>query len=812
MATRSLYTGDTFERTGLDYLFHGLTAAQREAVERLEGPLLILAGPGSGKTRVVTHRIANLLTHGVPSYQILALTFTNKAADEMRSRLELLAPGKHVRLNTFHRFCARLLREFAQQVGLRENFTIYDTSDSRQALRRVISQLDIDSTHYTPEQIVGVISKAKNNLVTAEQFAPRSGSPLQSIVARVYPAYQKLLLNSSAVDFDDLLLHVAVLLRDNPEIRHQLDARYQYIMVDEYQDTNRAQYEIIRALSVEYPNLAVTGDPDQSIYGWRGADINNILDFERDFPNVHTVRLEQNYRSTKRILNVAASLIAYNRRRKPKDLFTENDEGAPVRFVRYATQRTEAESIAARIADEVRAGRRRPRDYAVFYRTNALSREFEHAFRAHGMPFQIVNGLEFYQRKEIKDVLAYLTLINNPRDDVALLRVINTPIRGIGRTTIERLTRHASQRGLTLLEAARESGLVTDLPKKTAIVVARFVAMIDRLSAVAMGSVEEILGHVLTETAYRERLKETKTEEDQERLANIEELLTAAKQFDERNAGAAHLEEFLEETSLTGDTDAWDDRADRVTLMTLHGSKGLEFPVVHVIALEQGLIPHERSQNQPDELEEERRLLFVGITRAEEELHLSMAQAREFRGQRKFTVPSSFLFELPREEFDSIEQHWIDPTASAASAEGSRGGDEIAEEYRHESGVDDVSFDPATFGAAPENSHADDVAATVVASMDPESTARRPIGPAWHGAPLKTAADMLTSEPRRPNDVSPDDFVQGMLIKHPTYGLGRIVALSGSGSKRMATVQFVSGAGQKKFVLEQSDLRPAQGT
>lgn len=787
----------------MDDLFHGLTAAQREAVEHLEGPLLILAGPGSGKTRVVTHRIANLLAHGVPSYQILALTFTNKAADEMRSRLDLLAPGKHVRLSTFHRFCARLLREFALQVGLRENFTIYDTSDSRQALRRVINELNLDSTHYTPDQISGVISKAKNNLVTAEQFTPRGSSPLQSIAARVYPVYQQRLLNSSAVDFDDLLLHVAVLLRDNPEVRSDLDARFQYIMVDEYQDTNRAQYEIIRALSVEHPNLAATGDPDQSIYGWRGADINNILDFERDFPNVHTVRLEQNYRSTKRILSVAGHLISYNQRRKHKELFTENDEGAPVRFVRYATQQTEAESIAARIADEVHAGRRRPRDYAVFYRTNALSREFEHAFHAHGVPFQIVNGLEFYQRKEIKDVLAYLTLINNPRDDVQLLRVINTPTRGIGKTTVDRLARHASQRGLTLLEAARESGLVADLPKKAAITVAKFVAMIDHLSTLASGPVEEMVGHILAATEYRERLQESESEEDQERLANIEELLTAARQFDERNPGVAHLEEFLEETSLAGDTDAWDDRADRVTLMTLHGSKGLEFPVVHVVALEQGLIPHERSQNNPDELEEERRLLFVGLTRAEEELHLSMAIAREFRGQRKFSVPSSFLMELPREELDMVEQHWIDHIPGATTDLQQGGSAEENDEYRHADGGDDVSFDPSTFGA--DEPHAGD-------APDPPATARRPIGPAWHGAPLKTAADMLTTEPARLAAVSPEAFVQGMLVKHPTYGLGRIVALSGSGKNRMATVQFVTIEGQKRFVLEKSDLQPAQGT
>ena len=408
-------------------LFLGLTDAQREAVEHVEGPLLILAGPGSGKTRVVTHRIAHMLSQGIPAAQILALTFTNKAADEMRSRVEWLAPGRPVRLSTFHRFCARLLREYASLVGLRDNYTIYDTSDSLQALRRVIDELNIDATHFTPQQIAAAISAAKNRLVTAEQYAARPGSPIGSFVARIYPAYQARLLASSAVDFDDLLLHTVALLHGNAEVRAELDARFRYVMVDEYQDTNLAQYEIVRALSADYRNLAVTGDPDQSIYGWRGANLSNILEFEKDFPETRVVRLEQNYRSTKRILSVAAQLIAHNRRRKPKDLFTENREGDPVRLTRYATQQNEAETIAARIAAEIRAARRRPLDFAIFYRVNALSRVLEFALRDQGIPYQIVNGLEFFQRKEIKDVLAYLLLLNNRRDDVAFQRVINTP-------------------------------------------------------------------------------------------------------------------------------------------------------------------------------------------------------------------------------------------------------------------------------------------------------------------------------------------------------------------------------------------------
>ena len=432
-----------------------LTDAQREAVLHRDGPLLILAGPGSGKTRVITHRIARLLAEGVPEGQILALTFTNKAAEEMRSRVERLAPGRSVWVSTFHRFCARLLRKYAPLVGLQENYTIYDAGDSLQTLRRVIAEAKIDAPSLTPEAIARAISWAKNNLISAEKYQPRLGHELGTVVKRVYPAYEAKLTASNAVDFDDLLFHVAAVLGENPEVRAALDERYQYILVDEYQDTNLAQYAIARALSIDYPNLAATGDPDQSIYGWRGANLNNILEFENDFPDVRVVRLERNYRSTKRILRVAAELIAHNLRRKEKGLYTENVAGPPVRLVTYPTQREEAEDIAAQIAGQIAAGARRAADFAVFYRTNALSRALEFALRCQGVPYQMVNGLEFLQRKEIKDILAYLQLLNNPHDETALLRVINTPPRGIGRTTIARMTAYATRHGTTLLDAAR---------------------------------------------------------------------------------------------------------------------------------------------------------------------------------------------------------------------------------------------------------------------------------------------------------------------------------------------------------------------
>lgn len=753
-----------------DPLLDNLTPAQREAVEHVDGPLLILAGPGSGKTRVITHRIANLLRLGTPASRILALTFTNKAAQEMKARVEALAPGPTVWTSTFHRFCARLLREHAHLVGLEPNFTIYDAGDSLSALKRVLEAGDIELGHFTPAQLAGGISWAKNHLIRPAEYEARPDSPLGSIVARIYPAYQARLLASNALDFDDLLLHVATLLKENPELRGALDSRYRYVMVDEYQDTNLAQYTIVRALSIDAPNLAVTGDPDQSIYSWRGANLSNILEFEQDYPDAHVVRLEQNYRSTKNILRVADRLIGYNRKRKQKDLFTENEAGVPVRFVSYDTQRAEAEAIAARIAGEIHAGRRKARDFAVFYRVNALSRSLEHALHDLGVPFKMVRGVEFYQRKEIKDVLAYLLLLNNPRDDEAFRRIVNTPPRGIGRSTLNRLAEHAARRGLSMLDAARESGMIEGLPTKAAVQVAKFVAMFDRWGLLVGHPVEEIIGHVLAESGYHAVLSTSESEEDQDRLANIEELLTAAREFDERSPGQGNLEEFLENASLVNDTDSWDSADDRVTMMTLHASKGLEFPVVFIMALEQGLVPHERSQQHPDQLEEERRLLFVGITRAEEELQFSLARYREFRGMRKMSVPSQFLLEMPTDEFEASQSPWGFDVPERASTRG-----EASEEE---------SWD--------------------------ESATWQSTAPAQATTPairLTTAAELAAGS--EAPAVAADVFSQGMLVRHPEYGLGKIVALGGSRAQRKATVEFPA-VGQRTFVLAASPLRPVK--
>ena len=455
--------------------FAGLNEAQRLAVQHVEGPLLILAGPGSGKTRVVTHRVANLLSLGVPARNLLALTFTNKAADEMRRRVARLAPGERVWLGTFHRFGAKLLRRYAERVGLDPNYTIYDATDARQTLKRAIEAERIATLHYPPDRIAAAISAAKNRLITAEEYRSRGGSPLGEVVARAYPAYQRRLLESSAVDFDDLLLHVAKLLRDDPELRAELDERFRFVMVDEYQDTNRAQYVILRALSVDHPNLAATGDPDQSIYGWRGADLNNILEFESDFPDVRVVRLEQNYRSTASILRVADTLIAHNRRRKAKSLFTENAEGTPVRLVTYADQDEEARAVARTIREAVAGGGRRCSDFAIFYRVNALSRAVERALRREQIPFQMVRGQEFYQRREIKDALAYCQLMNNPKDDLAFERTVNSPPRGIGKKTLQRVADYAQHHRLSMLDASRDAAQIEGVGKRPAANVARFV-------------------------------------------------------------------------------------------------------------------------------------------------------------------------------------------------------------------------------------------------------------------------------------------------------------------------------------------------
>ena len=758
-----------------------LTAAQRSAVEHIDGPLLILAGPGSGKTRVVTHRIAHLVAQGISPRQIVALTFTNKAADEMRERASALLPSMAgMQLSTFHRFCVRLLREYAPLLGLSDGFSIYDTDDSLRMLRHVLERQGISQHTFSPRQIAAEISRAKNDLVRAEQYRSPHGMPLATAVAEVYPLYQQQLLSASAVDFDDLLLHVATLLADHPEVRSELDDRFRYLLVDEYQDTNVAQYTILRALSHDYPNLAATGDPDQSIFGWRGANVGNILRFEQDFPGVRVVRLEQNYRSTKAILRAADHLIQHNQQRKHKQLFTDNPEGSPVELTCYADGRDEADSIAAQIAHEISEHHRKPSDFAIFYRINALSRALEFALREQGIPYQLVKGLEFFQRREVKDVIAYLQLVSNPRDDVALLRVINTPRRGIGKKTLGTLTSHAQEHGLPLLESARQAGLIESIAKGTATRVARFVAMYDRLVQEATGSLEELMGLVMSLSGYHESLAESDFEEDQQRLANIEELLTLARQFDQQHPEGAALDQFLEEIALVGDTDDWDETTDRVTLMTLHAAKGLEFPVVFLVAAEEGLLPHERTREDTDAVEEERRLLFVGITRACEVLRLSLARRRDFRGQRRLTIPSQFLLQLPAEQLVQKE--------SMALGGGLLDENDPEDEYREPDLQMEETADDGDLQTPAEKSP---TAATLPAEK------------------IGTAADMVDTPKAVSHETTfdVDAFRVGMRVTHPKYGLGKVAALSGPRATRTATIHFAT-AGVRKFRLKESPLRP----
>ena len=748
----------------------GLTQSQREAVEHVDGPLLVLAGPGSGKTRVVTRRIVHLLEQGISGRNILALTFTNKAADEMGSRVSQLAPGANVWMGTFHRFCARLLRQYASHVGLSENFTIYDGKDSHQAFVQVLDAADIELTQTSPDRIATAISQAKNSLIKAADFQPRLGNPVDRLVAELYPLYENKLLESNAVDFDDLLVHVAHMLRENETLRQQLDQRFAYVLVDEYQDTNFAQYAIVRAISNDFPNLAVTGDPDQAIYGWRGANLGNILDFERDYDSVKVVRLEQNYRSTKNILRVADSLIAQNVRRKQKALFTENPDGKPVRVVAYPSQNDEANEISFRIALAVNQGRRRPRDFAILYRVNALSRNCEHALTKQGIPYQIVHGVEFYQRKEIKDVLAYLQLMNNPRDSVALRRIINVPPRGIGKKTVAQLASHAEEESLTMLGAAREAGIIPSLSKRGAVAVVKFVAVVDHLGEIAMQSLEEIVGLVLNETGYLAWLGDSETEEDANRRANVEELLSAAREFDHQHPERGALEAFLEQASLVNDVDGWGENNDKVTLMTLHAAKGLEFPVVYITAVEHGFLPHDRNMDDPERVEEERRLLFVGMTRAQEELQLSRACYRFRRGTNAPTAPSQFLMEIDRQGVEVVE-----PKTTQM----------FYDDFAHEDSYSEPVYEPL------ENQDHTKLPAT--------------------NAVITTASQLFGQTDAQPEAdkarVNVESFVLGARIMHPEHGPGKIIALGGSRHRRTATINFAAGPQQVKFVLAKSNLR-----
>ena len=745
-----------------------LTPSQQAAIEHVDGPLLVLAGPGSGKTRVVTHRIAHLVEQGVPPRQILAITFTNKAAGEMAERVESLLPGSRIWISTFHKFCARLLRQYAQIAGLESNYTILDSTDQKNALRHVMRELDFDPVSFSPGGVAHMISNAKNDLVTAEAYERRFeqaiGDHWQAAVARIYPAYQKWLLNSNAVDFDDLLVHVAVMLAEHEELRRSLDERYRYILVDEYQDTNQAQYQIVRALSLVYPNLCVTGDPDQSIYGWRGARIENILRFEQDYPDARLVRLEDNFRSTQSILRSADALIANNRQRKHKRLVTPNPEGEPVRLLLFPDSRSEADGIAQEILKSIEDEGRSPSEFAVFYRVNAISRQLELALRRHRVPYQVAAGVAFYDRAEIRDLLAYLRLIYNPADRSAFVRVVNTPLRGLGKTSQDRLMRWADQQGIGLLEACSRSAEVPKLSKRAVTKFRAFERMIADFSLADSGTVESLLQEVIEKTAYTKPWIGSPAEQDQQRLANVEELVAAARQFDVTYRDDTSLEGFLEQTCLVSDVDALDDSSGQVTLMTLHAAKGLEFPVVYLVGVEEGLLPHERALRHDDrqEIEEERRLLFVGMTRAKERLLLTQSARRNMHGREVATIPSLFVSEIDCERV---------PVDTGPEPLPQWQQTELAD--RAERRNRDSSGEPLAFDAK--------LALTTGAALldGSKSAASLPIG-----------------------------FQQGQTVRHPRYGRGTVAETDGYGARRTVTVQFDDGNLTKTFNLAKCPLQP----
>lgn len=765
-------------------LLDGLNPQQAEAVTHGEGPLLIVAGPGSGKTRVITRRVAWLLQNGVHSSRVLAITFTNKAAQEMRDRIEALVPHSRVHISTFHSFGARVLREYGHLFEWDRNFTVYDMDDREKLLKIATEDAGLSPSASNVSSFGTAISKAKNQLVSAEAYANQVGDYFSQCVAKVYPRYEKRLREANACDFDDLLFIPAQWLQKNKEFRAQLDDRWHHTLIDEYQDTNRAQYAIARELNLDHPNICVVGDPDQSIYRFRGSDIRNILDFERDYPSARVIKLGENYRSTRNILAVADALISHNTERKPKPLVTQNQEGRPVRLTIHDTGEQEANQVARKIADEVSAGRWNYRDFAVFVRTNALTRSLESAFVQARVPFQIVKGLAFFERKENKDILAYLRLISNTRDDVAFLRIVNEPARSIGKKTLDSLAHFAQSKGMSLLEGARRAHLIPGLRPGAVKSLVGFARMMDELRSTPTQNPAEMVTAVLDKTGYRKSLSESGQSEDQERLANIEEMITVAAQYALTDPEAT-LQGFLENVALSSSIDGYNKDQDCVSVMTLHAAKGLEFPVVFMVALEEGILPSAFALGGPlgdfsqsKEIEEERRLAFVGMTRAMKELYLSHCQERSFRGVTRQTLPSRFLSELNKAraalEFDSriapMERIRIDsdaePDPNEWFGEGARGPKAPpSKDYR---------------------------------SFRTQSSIPEPIK-------IPNGSSLVASDPTHSPRGAVLSLKEGQTVKHPTYGLGQVMELSGLGALRKVKIRFQT-AGIRSFILDKAQL------
>lgn len=730
---------------------HEVNSQQKEAIRTVEGPVMVVAGPGSGKTRVLTFRIAHLIQIGVPAYQILALTFTNKAAKEMRDRIVVLVGEKSRQLwmGTFHSILARILRVECKTLGYDSNFSIYDTSDTLGVIKEVMHETGISAQQYNPQAIRSRISGAKNRFLLPEEFARQAVDLFEEKAARIYAEYQKRLKKNNALDFDDLLIKPIELFQHHKTILHKYQDRFRFILIDEYQDTNHAQYVLIKLLADKSRNICVVGDDAQSIYAFRGADIRNILDFQRDYPDAKIIRLEQNYRSTKTILAAADQVIKHNVDQLSKNLWTENDEGDKITLLTCQDDRDEGATIVSRIYQESLDRKLDLKDFAVMYRTNAQSRALEEAFMQQSVRYVIVGGVRFYERKEIKDVMAYLRLLVNPNDDESFLRIVNVPGRGLGNVAIQRLRSFAGHHSISLVEASRRAGEIsTLLPKakkglrELSELLGKYSEMMNEMSA------SEVSRAFVDEIGILRLYKEEGTPESMARWENVQELLTAITEFSSQQPDAT-LATFLQDQALLSDMDQWDDKHNAVTLMTLHSAKGLEFPVVFIAGLEEGLLPFSNSSVlDAKELEEERRLYYVGLTRAMQKLYLSHARVRFRFSELSYQSPSRFI--------DEIEPALLEGTSYGKGA---------AEERW-------------TFPSAP-------------------SRGRRKI----RDADAQYHTDVLPDY-----DHEQDALKPGSMVVHEIFGKGKVVHVSGSGDALKAVVEF-STAGKKNLLLKYARLR-----
>lgn len=641
-------------------IFTGLNPSQIAAVQHIKGPLLIMAGAGSGKTKVLTCKIANLLAHDVAPYNVLAITFTNKAATEMRERVDRMigSQAKDVWLSTFHSFCARFLRrEIVATEIYKRNFVIYDSGDTQTVIKSCLKELNLDEKQYTPNSVQSAISNAKNMLIGPRMFERDADTFFKQKIADVYKIYAQKLKKNNALDFDDLLMVTVMILEEHEDIRKKYQTRFKYILVDEYQDTNAAQYQLTKLLAAAHHNLCVVGDADQSIYGWRGADIRNIMDFEKDYPETQTIKLEQNYRSTKNILAAANAVIEHNENRKSKKLWTENAVGEKITSYLASDERDEAQFIATTVMKQKTIFNALYGDIAILYRTNAQSRVLEEGFMRAGIPYTMVGGLKFYDRREIRDAIAYLRVVFNPLDTVSLMRIINVPKRGIGDTTLAKLDAFAAANGLSLFDVISSPDVLAGIQGVTARVkkpLELFSEFIFNLIGCQENmSVHDLIEHILAESGYITDLEHEKKPENETRIENLKEFLSVAKEF-EKSEDEPNLENFLSQISLVADIDNADMDDDRVTLMTLHSAKGLEFPIVFMSGMEEGLFPHSRTLMNPEEIEEERRTCYVGITRAQRKLYMTNARGRMIYGRSVSYPQSRFLAEIPEEYMERL--------------------------------------------------------------------------------------------------------------------------------------------------------------